>query len=88
MWIDIKVHCIIFPTHGEIVNAGHSNIPVHYNIKHVIFYYKKTYNVFGSTFVKLILDIINFVEIDLIRINFEIKWFIFDSSFKSIYNRK
>ena len=29
--------------------------------------------VFGFAFIKLILDIIDFVETDLIRINFEIK---------------
>ena len=31
------------------------------------------YSVFGSTFVELILDRIDFVEIDLVRIDFEVK---------------
>ena len=32
-----------------------------------------SYSVFGSTFVELILDRIDFIRIDLIRINFEVK---------------
>ena len=38
---------------------------------------------FGSNFIELILDRINFVVIDLVRIDFEVKWFIFGSSSKS-----
>ena len=33
--------------------------------------------VFGSAFVKLILDRIDFIKIDLVRIDFEIKLFIY-----------
>ena len=33
----------------------------------------KTYSVFGSTFIKLILDRIDFVVINLVRIDFEVK---------------
>ena len=43
---------------------------------------------FNSTYVELILDRINFVEIDLIRIDFDVKWFIFGSSSKSDYDIK
>ena len=39
--------------------------------------------IFGFAFVELILDIINFVEID-----FEVKWFMFGNSSKSDYNKK
>ena len=35
--------------------------------------YKNTQCVFQSAFIKLILDKINFIEIDLIKIDFEIK---------------
>ena len=42
-----------------------------------------TNSVFGFTFVELILDRIDFDRIDLIRIDFEVKWFIFGSSSKS-----
>ena len=34
-------------------------------------------------FIKMILDIIDFIKIDLVRIDFEIKLFIFDSFFKN-----
>ena len=43
---------------------------------------------FGFIFVKLILNRINFVEIDLVRIDFEIKWFMFSSSSKSDSDKK
>ena len=43
---------------------------------------------FGSIFVKLILDTIDFSGIDLARINFEIKWFMFDNTSKSDSDRK
>ena len=43
---------------------------------------------FGSTFVEFILDRIDFINIDLIRIDFEVKWFMFGSSSKSDSNRK
>ena len=43
---------------------------------------------FGSAFVKLILDIIDFVEIDLVRIDFKAKWFMFGYSIKIDSNRK
>ena len=43
---------------------------------------------FDSAFVELNLDRIDLVKIDLARIDFEIKWFIFDSSSKSNYDRK
>ena len=44
--------------------------------------------VFGSAFIELILDIIDFIKIDLVRIDFEIKLFIFGNSFKSDSDRK
>ena len=44
--------------------------------------------VFGSTFIELILDIIDFSKIDLARINSEIKWFMFDNISKSDFDRK
>ena len=44
--------------------------------------------VFGSAFVELILDKIDFSIIDLVRINFEIKWFMFVSTSKSDSDRK
>ena len=43
---------------------------------------------FGFAFVELILDRIDFDRIDLIRIDFEVKWFIFGSSSKSDSDRK
>ena len=43
---------------------------------------------FGSAFIELILDKIDFVEIDLVRIDFEIKWFMFDNSSKSDSDKK
>ena len=49
---------------------------------------KETNNVFGFTFVELILDRIDFVGIDLVKIDFEIKLFIFCSFSKSNSNRK
>ena len=39
-------------------------------------------------FIKMILDIIDFIKIDLVRIDFEIKLFIFDSFFKNNLDRK
>ena len=44
--------------------------------------------VFGSAFVKLILDRIDFIKIDLVRIDFEIKLFMFSNSSKSNSDRK
>ena len=44
--------------------------------------------VFGSVFVELILNRIDFIKIDLIRINFEAKLFMFSSSSKSDSDRK
>ena len=38
---------------------------------------------FGSIFVELILDRIDFVGIDLGRIDFEVKWFMFGNFSKS-----
>ena len=35
------------------------------------------YSMFGSTFIELIIDRVDFVKIDLVRIDFEIKWFIY-----------
>ena len=43
---------------------------------------------FSSAYVELILGRINSVKINLIRIDFEIKWFIFDSSSKNNYDIK
>ena len=43
---------------------------------------------FSCTFVKLILDKIDFIEIDLVKIDFEVKLFIFGSSSKSDSNKK
>ena len=48
----------------------------------------KNSGVLSSTFVKLILDRNNFIEINLVKINFEEKWFIFDNSSKSDSDRK
>ena len=45
--------------------------------------WESIFSVFDFTFVELILDIINFD-----RINFEIKWFMFGSTFKSDSDRK
>ena len=42
----------------------------------------------SSAFVELILDEIDFVRIDLIKIDFKVKWFIFCSSFKSDSDKK
>ena len=53
------------------------------------YYLKQTYQpqynqcVFGYVFVELILDRIDFSRIDLVRINIEIKWFMFGSTSKS-----
>ena len=33
--------------------------------------------IFGIAFIELIIDIINFIEINLVIIDFEVKWFIF-----------
>ena len=44
--------------------------------------------IFGSTFVELILDRIDFIGINLIRIDFEINWFIFGSFVKNDFNKK
>ena len=38
---------------------------------------------FGSIFIELILDRINFIGIDLVKIDFEVKWFIFKNFSKS-----
>ena len=38
---------------------------------------------FGSAFTELILNRIDFVRINLIRIDLEVKWFMFGSFFKS-----
>ena len=43
---------------------------------------------FGFTFVELILDIIDFDGIDLVIIDFEVKWFMFGSTFRSDSDRK
>ena len=43
---------------------------------------------FGCTFVELILDKIDFIGINLVRIDFEVKLFIFGSSSKSNSNKK
>ena len=43
---------------------------------------------FGSGFVELILDRIDLIGIDLVRIDFEVKWFMFGSSSKSNSDRK
>ena len=43
---------------------------------------------FGFIFVELILDKIDFVIIDLVRINFEVKLFMFGSFSKSDYEIK
>ena len=48
---------------------------------------KMTMCVFGSWFIKLILERINFVRIDLIKIDFKAKQFIFGISFKSDSDR-
>ena len=45
-------------------------------------------SMFSSVFIVLILERINFIGIDLIRINFKIKWFMFNNSFKSNFDRK
>ena len=44
--------------------------------------------VFGSTFIELILDRIDFVIIDLVRIDFEVKWFMFGSFSKNDPDKK
>ena len=45
-------------------------------------------SMFSSAFVELILDRIDLGGIDLARIDFEVKWFMFGSSSKSDSNRK
>ena len=44
--------------------------------------------VFGSIFIELIIGRIDFVGINLARIDFEVKWFMFDSLSKSDFDIK
>ena len=43
---------------------------------------------FGFTFVELILDRIDFIKIDLVRIDLEVKWFMFGNTSKNDFDRK